>query len=79
MSDIDFKAIEEDAKRILNDFSKALDKVKVKDSGFYIIEKKVTVREDSEPVDCKDFREKWFRTAPKTKKDYLQTEKGDWI
>ena len=69
--------VRKEAKKILDNFSKALDKVKAKkkeakaEAGGY--------REEGEGVKgSEDFRERMFSNAPKKEGDYIIAEKKQW-
>ncbi|MCP3686242.1 MAG: hypothetical protein GY861_26655 [bacterium] len=73
---IDKKEIKKQAKQIMDDFIKALDKVKEKDIDFG------TEREESTrtPDDYKEdgFKDRMLKNAPKKKGDYVLMEKKSW-
>ena len=77
LSENDKKAVERDAKEILEEFSKEIMKVKVKSSksvggvGGFRDEK------DSKPLE-QGFREIMFLNAPKNNKDCIIAEKSSW-
>ncbi|MFH1290334.1 MAG: hypothetical protein ABIH92_02905 [Nanoarchaeota archaeon] len=69
--------IQQEARKILDKFAKALEKVEIKEkklkravSGF---------REEKHGEDCDpEFRKKMFENAPHTKEDFLVAEKKTW-
>jgi Asp-tRNA(Asn)/Glu-tRNA(Gln) amidotransferase C subunit len=65
------------AKKIMDEFVSALDKVKVKEKFGAEREKQVRVASDI-CEDSSDFRKRIFRNAPKIKDDYFQMEKKKW-
>ena len=68
--------IKKQAKRILDSFAKALDKVKVEESK---VERPEDRRIEEEGLEGdKDFREIMFSNAGKTKGDCIEAEKGEW-
>jgi len=74
------EAIKEEAKRILDKFAKALEKIKEIPDSF--VERDEDRREEQKSEKGKesdsDFRKIFFENAPATKKDSVQAEKGGW-
>lgn len=65
------------AKKIMDEFVLALDKVKVSEK--FGVEREKQVRTASSlPEDSADFRKRIFKNAPKMKDDYFQMEKKKW-
>lgn len=68
--------IRKEAKRILDNFSKALEKVKFEESNVIREEDR---REEKEGLKCKnDFREIMFENAAQKDKDFIIAEKKRW-
>ena len=83
VSEKEKKDIEKQAKSIMENFSKKLDKVKgkVKDSGAEReqFEREEGEREEGKKEDqSKDFRERMFENAPNKNKDFIIAEKKEW-
>lgn len=74
---LDKKKIEEQAKKIMDEFSKALDKLETIDTpvGF---EREENIRESKAATADKAFKERMLKNAPKTKGDYVVAEKKHW-
>jgi Asp-tRNA(Asn)/Glu-tRNA(Gln) amidotransferase C subunit len=71
------KEILAQAKKIMDDFVKVLDKVKVEEK--FGSERKAQVRVPSEKcTDSSEFRQKVFKNAPKIKDDLFIMEKKQW-
>ncbi len=77
MSQTNHEEILKQAKKIMDEFIIALDKVKVSDKFGVVRDAQVRVAEK----DCEDsseFRKRIFKNAPKIKDDYFQMEKKQW-
>ncbi|MBI1970001.1 hypothetical protein HYS48_04875 [Candidatus Woesearchaeota archaeon] len=74
---MDKERIQEQAKKIMDEFSKALDRVEKVDVpiGF---EREQNLREFILNQADKEFRERMLKNAPKRKGDYLVAEKKHW-
>ncbi len=71
--------IKKEAKSIMDDFARALGKVKLGDD-IGNIEREKDTREEKEPCKSdKEFRKLVFKNAPKRKGDHLIAEKGGWV
>jgi len=72
------KEIEQEAKRILNDFSNSLKKIgegKLKLG----VRRKQQVREEGNGKVNEDFRKKFLKLVPNEKEGYVVAEKGSWL
>ena len=65
------------AKKIMDEFVSALEKVKVKES-FGAKRTEQTRTPAKECPDSAEFRKRMFKNAPKVKDDYLIMEKKEW-
>lgn len=69
--------IKAEAKQIMDDFMKALDKVKDIPEEFGA-ERKNSIREPSESLYGEEFKEKILKNAPKKDDDCIVAEKKSW-
>ena len=73
---MDKEKISVEAKKILDSFSQALDKVKNDDYDFYV------QRNDFERLEngnfCQGFKSELLKNAPKKNNDFIITERGSW-
>ena len=69
--------IQRQAKKIMDDFVRALDKSKVKEETVFV-ERKQDRREARDEKADNDFREIMLKNAPETKDDFIIAEKGEW-
>jgi aspartyl-tRNA(Asn)/glutamyl-tRNA(Gln) amidotransferase subunit C len=77
MEEKDIKEVEKKAKEILDKFSKSLASVKGEEE--WNVERKDERRKEGEGKSCdKEFREIFFRNAPKKDEDFLIAEKKTW-
>jgi hypothetical protein len=68
--------IKKQAKKLLDEFSPKLDKIKVKDSHFSVDS---GMREEGEGWNTDEtFKSLMFTNAPFVEDDFLVAEKGDW-
>ena len=65
------------AKKIMDEFVSALDKVKVSDK-FGVKRENQTRIAEKECSDSSEFRKRMFKNASKVKDDYLIMEKKEW-
>ena len=72
---MDKEKIREQAKRIMDDFIKALGKLEEKE---FAIERKSSLREQNKCEVDKDFNVLWYKNLPKKKNGYMVAEKGHW-
>ena len=72
---MDQEKIQKQAKKIMDDFIKALEKQEL--SEFSITRKKSLRDQEKYEVD-KDFKDNWLKIVPKKKDRYLVAEKGHW-
>jgi len=77
ISESERKEIEKQAKKIINDFAKQLDKVKEK-VGDSFIEIGEGQREENTPHENNFSREIMFENAPNKNKDFILGEKKGW-
>jgi len=74
---IDKEKIRKQAKRIMDNFIKALDKAgDIKEE--FGSERKDSMRTEIKKGKDPDFRKRMFMNAPKKKKDFLVMEKKNW-
>ncbi len=75
---MDKEEIKNQAKRILDKFTNALEKVKIEESR---VERKEDRRKEFEGEEetNSEFRKIMFENAPKKKEDFIIGEKGKWI
>jgi Asp-tRNA(Asn)/Glu-tRNA(Gln) amidotransferase C subunit len=72
------QGIKKQAKKIIDDFSKKLDKINKKISTS-VIEREKGERQEKKSKECdNDFREIIFENAPNKNKDFLLAEKKQW-
>jgi len=65
------------AKKIIDNFSKALEKIKI--SPKKTIQKTGGFREESEPQQAnQEFKKRMFSNAPETQGDFIISEKRKW-
>lgn len=72
---MDKEKIMEQAKKIMDDFIKALGKQEEKE---FSIERKSSLREQNKCEQDKDFKDLWYKNLPKKKNGYMVAEKGHW-
>ena len=65
------------AKKIMDEFVSALDKVKINEK-FGVKRENQTRIPEKDCTDSSEFRKRMFKNAPKVKDDYLIMEKKDW-
>ncbi len=68
--------IKKQAKKVMDSFVKALDKVKVEER--FGSERKIFLREKLKKQEDKDFQENMLANAPKTKGNLIIAEKKSW-
>ncbi len=68
--------VQKQAKKIMDDFIQALDKVNLDEN--FGIEREEETRIPAEPESSEEFKKLMFKNAPKTKDDYIQAEKKKW-
>ena len=73
---MDQNKVKIEAKKILDRFAKALEKVKTKETEFYVD------REEFERAEikgkCEDFKLELLKNAPQKDGDFIIAEKGKW-
>ncbi|MBU1205264.1 MAG: hypothetical protein KKA61_03985 [Nanoarchaeota archaeon] len=74
---IDEEKITKQAKNIMNNFIKALDKAESVKQEFGS-ERKCSMREKIKKHKDPEFRERMFKNAPKKRDDFLVMEKKNW-
>lgn len=72
---MDQDKIKIEAKKILDKFAKALEKVKTKEN-FYVDRDEFEREENG--VKCEDFKASLLDNAPKKDSDFVIAEKGEW-
>jgi len=70
--------IKKQAKRIMDSFARALDKVKVEETRVERDEDRRQEGDGCVEADS-DFKKIMFKNAPKTKDDCIEAERGEWI
>jgi len=72
--------IKRQAKSIMDNFARALDKVKLP-KEIAVVERQQDIRQEREGEACtdKDFRKLIFKNAPKKQGNHFVAEKGGWI
>ena len=74
---MDEEKIVNEAKKIMDDFMTALDKVNASEESFGS-ERDLNIREASESEYGKDFKEKILKNAPNKDQDFIIAEKKTW-
>ena len=72
---MDQDKVEIEAKKILDKFAKALEKIKTKED-FYVDRGEFEREENG--VKCEDFKASLLENAPKKDNDFVIAEKGEW-
>jgi len=72
--------IKEEAKKIIDSFTKELERIEKKKIPEWSIERKESEREESVSAsECDSvFKDLMFSNAPKKNKDFIIAEKGEW-
>lgn len=73
---MDIEGVKKQAKEILDRFAKALEKVKTKETEFYVDRKEFERAEIKSK--CEDFKAELLKNAPKKDSDFVIAEKGSW-
>jgi len=74
---MDKEEIKLQAKRIIDKFSKALEKVSVEETR---VEREEDRRQEKEGEEAdSEFRKIMFENAPKKSGEYVEAEKGSWL
>lgn len=73
---LDRDRIQRDGVKLLEEFSRMLAGVTETKETHYVVDMKNITRKDAPPVDCKGFREKLKKNAPKWEDNFVVTEKG---
>ena len=68
--------IKEQAKKIMDDFLAALKGMK--EETHFVIRREDSMREKEQYENTKEFRDGWFRIAPKKQGAYILAEKGSF-
>jgi len=76
LSEEEKEKIKVEAKAILDDFSKELESVKLKDESEIV--RDVSQRGEDEEIDCEIDRDIMFNNAPEKNKDFIIAEKKGW-
>lgn len=69
--------IKRQAKEILDKFSRALEKVEIEEAKVEREEDRRVEKEGSEGSE--EFRKLMLKNAPKTRDEYIEAEKGEWV
>ncbi len=79
VGDKEKEEIKKQAKKIMDDFASALEKVKVeaKEKEF-ALERPEQMREEKSAREKKEFRKRFLKQVPKKEDDWLLAEKGEW-
>ncbi len=71
------KEIRIQAKRIMDNFARALKKIKIEESR---VERKEDRRKEEEGFEAdENFRKIMFRNAPKKRNGCIEAERGEWV
>ncbi len=62
--------------KLIEDFSKKLEKIPETEETHYVVDMRNVTREDKKPVHKPEFKDKLKKLAPKWEDDYVVTEKG---
>ena len=74
---MDMEKIKEQAKKIMDSFAGALEKVEVEEAK---VEREQDRRQEKEGKEADfEFRNIMFENAPKTKNNCIEAEKGSWV
>jgi len=80
VSEKEKEQIEKDAKKIIDSFTKQLERIEKKKIPEWSIDREKSEREEGEKANVcdSDFRDLMFDNAPKKNKDFIIAEKGGW-
>ncbi len=70
--------IKKEAKAIMDNFGKALEKVEEEASGDSSVKRKLQTRKETHAQSKKEFRDIFFENAHSKSQDYIKAEKGKW-
>lgn len=70
--------IKKEAKRIMDNFAKALAKVEHEKISFSFVQRKQQTRNESKAIADSEFRKAFFGNVPAKEGDWVKTEKGKW-
>jgi len=73
---LDRDKIKKEGVKIIDEFSKALEGVPETGETHYVVDVANVWRPDGKPKDCKGFRDKLEKIAPKMEDGYVVAEKG---
>jgi len=73
---LDEEKIRKEGIRLLDEFSKELEKIPETVETHYVMDLRNVVRADSLPVKKKDFPEKFRKNVPRMEDGYVSVEKG---
>lgn len=73
---LDRDKIQRDGVKLLEEFSRMLANIPETKETHYVVDMKNITRQDKKAEECKGFREKLRKNAPKWEDNYLVTEKG---
>ncbi len=72
------KKIKKEAKRLMDNFAKALAKVEKKKISFSFVQRKKQTRKESEAASDSEFRKAFFDNVPNKEGNCVKAEKGKW-
>jgi len=75
---MDREKIKKEAKDILDNFARALDKVKVDSDVDSFVDRDEFERVDGDGELCSGFKEKILDNAPEKEGDFIRVERGGW-
>lgn len=70
--------IKKEAKRIMDNFAKALVKVEHEKISFSFVQRKQQIRNESKAIADSEFRKAFFDNVPAKEGDWVKAEKGKW-
>jgi Asp-tRNA(Asn)/Glu-tRNA(Gln) amidotransferase C subunit len=70
--------IKKEAKAIMDNFGKALEKVEAEVSGDSSVKRKLQTRKETRAHSKKEFRDIFFENAHSKSQDYIKAERGKW-
>jgi aspartyl-tRNA(Asn)/glutamyl-tRNA(Gln) amidotransferase subunit C len=73
---VDEEKIRQQGMKLIEKFSKMLEKIPQTEETHYVLDQKNITREDKDPVTKKDYREKLKKNAPRWEEGYLVAEKA---
>lgn len=73
---VDAEQIRKEGVKLIEEFSKMLDALPESSETHYVVDMANVWRKDAKPVECKGFRDKLSKIAPKMEDGYVVAEKG---